>query len=394
VNTQSAPNRIRRRAPLWMLAVLAVPVAVIVFHMYAYLFGGGKDAAAPSPVPVHTAPAELEQVDIVLEQAADIKPWKEVFLISKIKGQRILEIAVERGDRVALGQVLARLDTAACRAKRDEAAARLAEARASRSVAEAQLAVLERDRERFVSLMARQAAPAQKLDHIDAEHRAAQAHLRLAEAQIDAAHALLTSLDISLADHEIRAPMDGVVAVRFVDPGALSSDSDPMFLLTSDRKIRIITSLAEQDYPLARAGQLAEIRVDAFPGESFPGRVEVLSPILDPATRSAELEIVLDNEDLRFRPGMYARVRLVLGTRRVLTVPRQAVNRMPGAGTWYVFTVEEEEARQVNVEVGPMFGVRREIRSGLEPGQEVVIQGAGLLKDGMPVYAVLTEETG
>ncbi len=378
----------RGRARIWVLAALAVLGLIIVFNLVSYLAGGEKQAAAPEPVPVHTAPAVVDQVEVVLEQAADVKPWRQVLVISKIKGQHIKEILVERGDRVSEGQVLARLDQTTYLAKREEVRARLREAEAAKAAAEARLGVLAKDQERFAVLFQKKAAPRQKLDHIRAEYRAARAQARLAAARIAATRALLRSINIALNDHVIRAPISGFVSARFVDAGALSSDKKPMFQITDESKVKVITSVAEPDYPLARPGQPAEIRVDAYPGRVFRGKVSVVSPLLDPRTRSAELEVVLDNPDRRLRAGMYAQVKVLLGSRRALLVPRQAVSRAEGTGAWFVFTIEGGKARQVNVEVGPTFGSRREIKKGLKPGQEVVTGGGSLLHDGAPVKLV------
>lgn len=385
---QNGEKTSQGRSRLWVGGALGLLVLVIVFNLAVYFFSGEQEKSALKAVPVRVAAASEEQVKVVLDQAADVKPWQQILIISKVKGQHIKEIAVERGDLVKEGQVLARLDQATFLAKRGEVLAKLQEARAAKAAAGAKLAVLIKDKERFASLIKKKAAPQQKLDHINAEHLAAEAQAKLAEAQIAAATAALASIDIALSDHVIRAPMSGYVSARFVDPGALSSDKEPMFQLTNESKVKVITSVAEPDYPLARPGQPAEIRVDAYPGQVFSGRVEVVSPVLNPATRSAELEVVLPNAEGRLRAGMYAQVKVVLGQRRALLVPRQAVTRAPGTGNWFVFLAQDGKARQVNVSVGPAFGSKREITKGLKPGQEVVVRGVSLLQDGMPVKLV------
>ncbi len=389
---ESVVRSVKGRTRLWMLIALGLLVLVIAFNLASSLFGGGPEKTAPQPVPVRLTAAAEEEVKVILEQAAEVKPWQQVLIISKVKGQQIQEMLVERGDLVKEGQVLARLDQATFKAKRGEVLAKLQEAKAARAAAQARLAVLVKDKERFASLIAKKAAPQQKLDHINAEHLAAEAQAKLAEAQIAAAQAALASIDIALNDHVIRAPMSGYVSARFVDAGSLSSDKDPMFMLTDENKVKVITSVAETDYPLARIGQPAEIRVDAYPGQVFSGQVVVVSPVLNPATRSAELEVALPNAQGRLRAGMYAQVKVVLGQRRALLVPRQAVSRAPGTGNWFVFTVAGGKARQVNVAVGPAFGGKREIKKGLKPGQEVVIRGVSLLQDGMPVKRIAKGE--
>ncbi|KMY66470.1 hypothetical protein AAU61_14960 [Desulfocarbo indianensis] len=385
---ETGSKQAKGRGRLWVMGVLAGLGLIMAFNLVAYFWGGDEREAELQAVPVTLAAAGLAQVEVLMEQAADIQPWRQVLIISKVKGQHIEEILAERGDRVEKGQVLARLDQATYQAKRQEILANLQQARAAKAAAEAKLAVLVKDKERYVSLIKKKAAPQQRLDHIHAEHQAAEAQAKLAQAQIAAARAALQSVDIALGDHVIRAPMDGYVSARFFDPGALSSDKDPLFQITNESKVKVITSVAEPDYPLATPGQAAEITVDAYPGRVFKGQVELVSPILNPATRSAELEVVLPNPQRLLRAGMYAQVTVLLDRRQALLVPRQAVSRAQGTGNWFVFTMEDGKARQVNVEAGPAFGDKREIKKGLKPGQEVVIRGVANLQDGTPVKQV------
>jgi membrane fusion protein (multidrug efflux system) len=393
VQRQTGGKSSSGRFRMWMAVALGILVLIMVFNLASLIFSGEEDKAGPKTVPVRVAAAAQGQVKVVLEQAADIKPWQQILIISKVKGQHIKEILVDRGDRVKDSQVLARLDQTTFMAKRGEVLAKLQEARAAKAATNARLAMLAKDKERFASLIKKGAAAQQKLDHIQADHQAAQAQAKLAEAQIAAAQAALKSIDIALSDHVIRAPMSGYVSARFVDPGALSSDKEPMFQLTNESKVKVITSVAEPDYPLARPGQPAEIRVDAYPGQVFSGKVAVVSPILNPATRSAELEVVLPNTDGRLKAGMYAQVKVVLGSRKTLLVPRQTVTRAPGTGNWFVFVADKGKARQVNVKVGPAFDDKREITAGLKPGQEVVVRGVSLLQDGMPIKLADQGET-
>ena len=355
---------------LVLLIILAL-AGLTGWNLFQHFQASGVEQAGGDPLPVRLSQVRQGQVEVVLEQSAEVTPLAAVLVVPKIKGQRILDILMERGDQVTAGQVLARLDTETYLAKR-------AEVLAARAAAEAKLVVLDKDLVRLKRLEASGSASVQQLDHTLAEQRAARA-LR------DQAQAQLKSLDIMLADHVIRAPINGVIANRFVDAGSLSDDKQPMFRVCDESRLKVVTTVGERDYPLARAGLTARVRVDAYPGVDFQGRVEVISPVIDPATRSAELEIYLDNADRRLRSGMFARVRLVLGSRPALLVPRTAVQRMPGTGTRFVFLDEGGRAKLVNVETGVARGEDQEITAGLAAGQSVVMRGAGRLSDGAPL---------
>lgn len=341
------------------------------WNLFQYFQTSDQEQAGTEPLPVRLAQVRQGQVDVVLDQSAEVMPRAAVLVVPKIKGQQILNILVERGDAVDAGQVLARLDTETYLAKR-------AEVLAARAAAEAKLEVLDKDLKRLKVLEASGSAPRQQLDHTLAEQRAARA-LR------DQAQAQLGSLDIMLRDHIIRAPISGVIASRFVDAGSLSDDKQPMFRVCDESRVKVVTTVGERDFPLARLGLIARVRVDSYPGRDFSGKVEVISPVIDPATRSAEMEIYLDNEDRRLRSGMFARVHLVLGRRPALLVPRTAVQRMPGTGTRFVFLAVDGQAKLVNVETGAIRGDDLEITDGLTAGQTVVSRGAGRLSDGAPL---------
>lgn len=135
-----------------------------------------------------------------------------------------------------------------------------------------------------------------------------------------------------------------------------------------------------------------QVRVDAYPRRVFSGRVSVVSPVLNPATRSGEVEVLIDNPDLALTPGMFARVRLELGRRKALLAPRAALHRLVGTGAYYVFVAQGGRAVHRNVQVAGVFGRQREITGGLKPGEQVVVRGAGRLSDRAPIAPVRRPE--
>ena len=373
------------RGRWWALAALVGLLVLSGYHLASYLTAPPMAPAPTPPVPVEVAPVRMGEMPHLLEQTGEVRPWSEVLVISKVKGQEIRQMLVDRGDRVTKGQVLARLDKRSTLARRAQVAASIEQARASLATAQVRLEMLQRDLGRVKALVGRKAAAQQKLDHTLAEYQATQAQARLAQAQIEAAQATLRQLDLALDDHVIIAPFDGVVSGRFQDPGSLSSDKEPMFRITDESRVKVITTAGESDYPLVKQGQAAQVQVDAHPGRVFKGQVSLVSPVLNPATRSADLEIVVDNPHLALRAGMYARVSLELRRDRGLLVPQAALNRLPGTGLSYVFVVREGAAHQVNLELGPGRGESRLVLKGLEEGQEVVVRGSSRLVNGSRV---------
>jgi len=131
-------------------------------------------------------------------------------------------------------------------------------------------------------------------------------------------------------------------------------------------------------------GTPARVDVDAFPGEQFDGRVGRLAPVLDPATRTAQMEIEIANPKFRLKPGMYARVALMVEQRdTALVVPRNAVLDIEGRRG--VFLADGGRAQFQDVEVGLQDDQRAEILSGIREGQRVVTTGAASLREGDPI---------
>lgn len=357
----------RKLALLLMLALAAL--AGVNLWLWQTT-GEQKEARAPA-VPVTLAEVRPRSVAVVVNQSAEVLAVADVLVVPKIKGLNIVEIAAERGQAVKAGQLLARLDKAAALAKRQEALAAIA-------AAQAKLAVLDKDQGRLERLAHSGSTSAQRLDHIQAERRAAAAQLNLAQAQ-------LASLDIVLGYHRIASPIDGLVAARYYDNGSLSDDKKPMFRISDLSQVKILTTVGEREFPLVKKGLPVEVTVDAHPGRVFKGLVSLVSPVLNPATRSGEVEVRIDNPDLALKAGMFARIRIELGQRQALLAPRGAVRRLTGTGSHFVYLAEGDRAVHRNITVGGAFGDMTEITAGLKPGDQVVVRGAGRLSDGAAI---------
>ncbi len=129
----------------------------------------------------------------------------------------------------------------------------------------------------------------------------------------------------------------------------------------------------------------AEITVDAFPGKVFEGFLSIINPTIDPATRTAEIEIYIPNEKYELRSGMFARVKLYLGEREALVVPAESLCKMPGTGSYYVYTVKDNKAVLKNVKTGITQNNFTEIIEGLTEKELVVTRGQNRLYDGAQV---------
>jgi len=336
-------------------------------------------------VPVQTAPSKLGYLEWSLELIGDIQPLMEVEVNPKVAGKIIEEIYVERGDFVKKGSLLAVLEKDTIRAQIKEAEAGIASARAKLKEVEANLNVLKKDRQRLKNLMKQHAVSQQKFDQIDAQYRAMLATKKLALAQIQSARASLNVLKILLKDHDIYAPISGCVSARYLDAGNMSDIRKPIFRISMEETVKIVTTVTEEDYPLIKKGMEAEIQVDAFPGKVFKGEISVINPTLDPATRTGQIEIHIPNKDLTLRSGMFAHIRLALGEKQALVIPKDGLNRLPGTGNYFAYVVEDGKSVMKNINIGMIQGTYVEVTEGLKEGEQVVVKGQNRLKDGTRV---------
>jgi len=206
-----------------------------------------------------------------------------------------------------------------------------------------------------------------------------------ASAQVERAKAVLEQLEILRADHRIYAPITGLVSARYLDPGALSAPGSPVIRITDEGRLKIIAGVTEKDFHLIERGMKCKITTDAIPQRVFTGFVTVMNPTLNPSTRTGEFEVHLDNKDMLLRSGMFAHLTLYLGTVSGLAVSREALQKIPGTGDYFVYVVKNGKAELRNVETGLAAGNTVQVTTGLEENGRWLFWGQNRLKDGTEV---------
>lgn len=145
---------------------------------------------------------------------------------------------------------------------------------------------------------------------------------------------------------------------------------------------------AEADLTKIKRGMPVDITFDAFPGEQFPGKISRIYPTIDPATRTFQVEIDIQNPKAEILPGMFARVGVTLGEANNIVVPDRAVVKQTGSGNKYIYVYSGGTVRFNRVEIGQRLGAEYEILSGINDGDTVVITGQNGLADGVKVQVV------
>lgn len=263
---------------------------------------------------------------------------------------RIKSINVEVGDRVRKGQVLVELD----KANIDQLRINLEQ--------------IEREYNRAVQLLQIGAGTQQAVDQL--------------KAQLDAAKSQYDNL---LENTVLRSPITGVVTARNYDPGDMTGSLPVLTVGQLAPVVKVMINVSENDLATLRQGQPVDVTFDAYPGETFSGKVQRIYPTVDTATRTFEVEVRIANASEKLKPGMFARVSIDLGTQQNVVVPDRAVVKQTGSGNKYVYVLKGNTVSYNRVDLGQRLDNAYELLSGIEDGDTVVITGQTRLADGVKV---------
>jgi len=371
-----------------VLILIAIGTLALLAFRVTEALKDKQEAAAPRPggmraaVVVKTATAESKPFEEAVELTGELRPLAQVAVAPRISG-RLSEVLVDNGDHVQKGQLLARIDDQELQQQVSRAQAALRVAEAGLKQDKANLENVRSQLRRSERLYTDQLVSLQSLEDLRSQVQAGEAGLELAEAQINQARAALSELEIQVAYTRLYAPMSGYIGDRNLHPGALVDPSSAILSVFDLSRLKTVVAAPEQQLRKLRVGLTARVAVDAYPGEHFSGTISRISPVVDPATRSAQVEIMIPNRQSLLKAGMFVRAAVVLRNMRSLAVPREAiVTRESQQG---VFVIEDGKAHYLPVDIGVSQEGHVQVLSGIEPGQEVVAAGAQFLNEGDPV---------
>lgn len=224
-----------------------------------------------------------------------------------------------------------------------------------------------------------------RLAQAQAAEQATGVLVQVRKAQVLQAQAALQAARVQLAETTVKATISGIIARKFADRGDMASPAQPLCRLVQVDKVKVVVGVTEGDLTRIAPGETsAAVKVDAFPGRSFPGVVAKVYPALSPRTWTAEVEIILENPRRELRPGMFARVCLTLQKHAGVTIiPKDAL--LARNGQEYVYVVEGDVARRRTVETGLRQETWVQVTSGLVPGEVLVVGGMQYLRPGAKV---------
>jgi len=190
--------------------------------------------------------------------------------------------------------------------------------------------------------------------------------------------------------HKVLSPLTGRILKADLDKGSLLNPQTPVAIVADILSVKIKIDVSEVDYPKVKIGNKAILKVDAYPGREFEGKLVKLDKYIDPQTRTAQAEIEVPNKEGLLIPGSFARITLFAGTHKARVFPLDALLRMPGTGSYYCFKVENNRAKKVFLKIGVIQENLVEIKEGLKEGDLVIVSGQGALEEGTPVEPIST----
>ena len=309
----------------------------------------GQETSKAAPV-VSVVTAQAEDVDITNTFTSNIEPFATNNIVSQTAG-RIVSINAEVGQKVSKGQILAKMDDVN----------------------------LAKTRMQYVN----DSTELSRLTELYKIGAIAQADYDMAKLALNVTQKTYQNL---AENTYLRSPINGVVTARNYDKGDMYSMALPIFVVEQIQPVKMLVNVSESLFTQVHKGMEFDINVDAYPGEIFKGKVNLLYPTVNAATHTFPVELICENKDLRLRPGMFARVTATFGTNHHIVIPDVAVVKQQGSGEHFVYVLKPDNTvKYTLVELGKRMGNRYEIISGINEGDRIVTEGQIRLKDGVNV---------
>ncbi len=373
------PNLTKRPFALGLIATAIVALAslgLLASHSHAAdAVKPGNETAKPALTVALTQPTS-HALTIKLAANGSVAAWQEASVGAETNGLRVAELHANIGDHVKRGQRLASFAAESVQA--DVALARAAVAEAQANAAEA---AANADRARAVQGSG--AISAQQVNQYLTQEQTAKARVESAKAQLDAQL-------LRLKNTQLLAPDSGIVSARNASIGAVVGAGTEMFKLIRQGRLEWRGEVTSAE--LARIARGTTVVVTAPGGAQMQGKVRMLAPTVDTASRNGLVYVDLPGatqqaEGDAFKPGMFARGEFELGSSNALTVPQSAVAVRDGFS--FVARVgADNRVKQTKVQSGRVVGDQIEILSGVKSDDKLVVSGGGFLSDGDLVKVV------
>jgi len=341
------------------------------------------------PTPVEVVLIESTSVGESLTYSANLIPNERVDLAFKVGGY-VRDIAtapgpdgkphvLQKGDKVGKGMVLAAL-------RDDDYQAMLRKATAAREEERATLREATVNFERHQTLYNQRVVAKGEMDKV-------REKLEYYRASVDKSTHQLEEASIQLRDAVLKSPLDAIVFSRHIEKGSLVSTGALAFVLADLSTVKAVFGAPDFALPRIKTGAAVPIRVEALENEQFAGTVTAIAPSADPKSRVFDVEVSINNPDLRLKDGMIASATLLGDVVSRLVLPINSVVRDTADPNGFMVYVVEDKAGKAaakarKVKIGDVVGNLVTLLEGPTPGEKVITTGATMVYDGAPVRII------
>jgi len=329
------------------IKVLGIIVCALALGLSSCKKTAKAEVAVAVEIPnIRVQEATEKNVEQSNELTATVEPQDKNSIAPSAPG-RIRRILVEVGQHVAKGQKLVQMDIATL------------------SNMESQIENVKRTYKRTQELFNVGGASQQELDN--------------AKLQLDIAQ---TNMKNMSENTFLLSPISGVITERNYYNGDMYSGQKPVLVVMSINPVKIMINVSESFYSKMKLGMPIDVKFDIFQGAKFQGKVSLIYPTIDENSRTFPVEIRLNNNNNKIRPGMFARVTLEFGKVKRIMVPDQSVIKQSGSGARFIYVYNEGKVQYKPIEIGRRIDSDYEIISGISAGDQVVVAGQSKLVDG------------
>lgn len=388
----STPPQKRRKPWFTIILLLAAGSAAIVFL-------GHHESGPTESTKTTVAVTKAEREDLIndLWLSAEFRPYQEISLHSKVAGY-LKNITVDVGDQVKAGQQIAELEVPELKDElaRDQSAYQASLEEAKRAEADFAQAKIVFERIQGVTKEHPKLVAQQELDDARAKHDAMQGALGAAQQRVQEHQSEMNKTKAMLDYATITVPFEGIITRRYADPGALiqagtasSTQTLPLVDLAQQDLLRLVFPVPESAAPNIHNGDPVEVTVSAL-NETFRSKISRFSGKVERNTRTMHTEVDVPNPDGRYKPGMYAFVRVILQEEKnALAVPVQAVSA--GDKPTVLVLNKDNVVEQRSVTLGLQTPDKVQIRDGLAEGDLVIVGSRTLARPGQKATGKLIE---
>ncbi|AWH26760.1 MdtA/MuxA family multidrug efflux RND transporter periplasmic adaptor subunit [Stenotrophomonas sp. YAU14D1_LEIMI4_1] len=375
--SRSTPPRFRRA---WLIAAVLVAAALLAWWIWPQADAGVAASSPGKTVPVRVARVSAEPLVLRLKAVGTVTPLHSVVVRSRVDGE-LMRLHFQEGQQVKAGDLLAQIDPRPYEVK-------LAQAQGTQQQNLAELENAERQLQRYRELQRQHFVSAQELSDQQSKVRQLQGRRISDQAAVDEAR-------LQLQYTRIIAPVSGRVGLRRLDVGNLvqASDAEGLVTLAQTAPISVLFTVPEPELPALLDAVQAQpaLAVEAWDREERTqlahGALSSVDNRIDTATGTLKLRAQFDNADQELFPNQFVNVRLQLGEHPALLIPDAAV-QFGSQGNYVHIVDKNNKAQRRTVVLGPADDGRVAVRSGLQAGDQVVIEGIDGLEDGTAVEIV------